>query len=586
MPKKRTLSHFSKPPTSVHPSISSHNHQYDSQRDAEPDKSVNDLLQQLRIDQAPSSAASPEARSDVNPQTVHPSLKHILQIPDTPPPRPRPGSRAMATHGRRRPPGPPAPRSWLFNSVEAPVRAVQKHSSNPQQRPSLETLGAFPSVQLPRTKSLQHQALMLIAKNWEFHVHYDQYYLPLLPTRYKQLLLTYIAAYSPSGITAPGLSLLLANDDTISGATGVEGLTHLDLSVSIGRSISLKDLRHVITTTFPTPSTTSTDDTTPESWDISTSLSPTFTTNTLTHLSLAHPPPSISWRHLLQLSPHLNTLTHLSLSHWPAPTLTPNSTTAYLSTPSGEISYGDHNLYSASLDNDFSGPANVLRLLSRDTYCLQHVDLSGCSHWLGALGWRDARHENSMGIDWQGPWSGLSTVVVTQTNRLPPCLESPTANPSWKTILKYRGGGDRDNHNHNDNDGKDNDNPAMLKRKRELMAWIRTEKTQNCVLSQIRQWRLWVFGWRKSPRTTTTTANNTTTHHHNDVSWEKSAAAVETFDDDNNDDGEHVSHPRISRRMVKSPRPIRFETGWDGWWIEDCIRNHLAWESGTAVGMR
>lgn len=526
MPKKRNRSYFSKPPTSVHPSISSHQH--DSHRDAESDKSVNDLLQQLRIDQA-SSVASTEPRSDVNPQTVHPSLKHIFHIPETPPPRPRPGTPAMATHGRRRPPGPPPPRSWLSNNIHTPVRSAQKHSSDSQLRPNLERLGTFPNLHIPHSKSLQHQALVAIAKNWGFHVHYDQYYLPLLPTRYKQLLLTYIAAYSPNGINAQGLSLLLADDSIIEGATGTEGFTHLDLSVFIGRSVSLKDLKEIITTTFPTPAIK---DPTPDSWDLPASLA-SAPTCTLTHLSLAYPPPMISWRHLLQLSPHLNTLTHLSLSHWPAPTLTPNSTTTYLSTPRGDISYGDHNLYSASLDNDFSGPANVLRLLSRDTYCLQWLDLSGCSFWLSALGWR----ESGAGIDWAGPWSGVTTVVVAQ-DWIPVCLRRPDAEPHWKAVLKYRGG-----------------DVGMIKLRRELTTWVETERHNQLVLSRIRDEPM-----EKKSATT--------------VEWggDRSGPFERRYGHGGISNGERLKANRDGANRTR--RKIRFETAWEGWWIEDCIKEY------------
>ncbi|KAL8847876.1 MAG: hypothetical protein Q9221_007087 [Calogaya cf. arnoldii] len=529
MPKKRNQSYFSKPPTSAHPSISSHEH--DSHRDAESDKSVNDLLQQLRIDQA-LAVASTEPRPDTNPQTVHPSLKHILQIPETPPLRPRPGTRAMATHGRRRPPGPPPPRSWLSNNVHTPVRSAPKHSSALQQRPCLERLRSFPNLGFPCVKSLQHQALVAIAKNWDFHVHYDQYYLPLLPTRYKPLLLTYIAAYSPNGISAQGLSILLADDSIIKGATGTEGLTHLDLSVSIGRSISLKDLKQLITTTFPTPTIT---DSTPDSWDLPASLSPAPTC-TLTHLSLAYPPPSISWRHLLQLSPHLNTLTHLSLSHWPAPTLTPNSTTAYLSTPHGNISYGDHNLYSASLDNDFSGPANVLRLLSRDTYCLQWLDLSSCSFWLTALSWRD---DGGTGADWAGPWSGLTTVVVAQ-DWIPECLRSPDAEPHWKVVLKSR----------------DDDVKRMRKLKRELITWIETELHNEAVLKRIRDGRL----VEKSAKT---------------AEWGVLPDEYLPLGPPSPSPWSRANVDGIPPKEESARRSMNFDKGWEGWWIEDCIREYL-----------
>ncbi|KAL8720379.1 MAG: hypothetical protein Q9225_002767, partial [Loekoesia sp. 1 TL-2023] len=234
MPKKRHQVPFSKPQTSAHPSISRprNNGHDDSFREQDSHKSVNDLLQHLRVSQAPP-VASTVSRSDVNPQTVHPSLKHILEIPETPPPRPRAGMRPFATQGRRRPPGPTPPWSWLENSIHAPAhvrKAALQHNRDSQQCPNLETLAPMPDTYLPEKRTLQHQTLLQLAKNWDFHVQYDQYYLATLSVRYKQILLTYIAKYSPNGIDLNGLQTLFLDDSQLDGATGTEGLTHLDLA--------------------------------------------------------------------------------------------------------------------------------------------------------------------------------------------------------------------------------------------------------------------------------------------------------------------------------------------------------------------
>ncbi|KAL8774279.1 MAG: hypothetical protein Q9209_001030 [Squamulea sp. 1 TL-2023] len=541
MPKKRTQSYFSKPPTSAHPSIS--NRQHDSHHDEESEKSVNDLLQQLRVTQA-SSAASAEPRSDVNPQTVYPSLKHILRIPETPPPRPRPGTRSMAAHGRRRPPGPPPPRSWLQNSIRTSSRSVQNHNTNLPQRPNLVELATFPDLHLPSSRSLRHHSLVLLARNWDFHVHYDRYYLPLLPIRYKQLLLTYIAAHSPNGIHAQGLSTLFANDSFIEDANGTEGLTHLDLSVSVGRSLALKDLKQFIIASFPIPTIL---DSTPDLWDVPIPFSPNPTC-TLTHLSLSYPPPSISWRHLIQLSPHLSTLTHLSLSHWPSPSITPNSTTAYRSTPSGDISYGDHDLYSASLDEDFSGPANVLRQLSRDTYCLQWLDLSGCSSWLPALVWRKGG-----GVDWDGPWSGVTTIVVAQ-GWIPECLKDPDGRElHWKAVL----------HCHSED-------LRMKNLQRELKAWAKTERETEAILKRIR-------GENVSGRSAVVGRED---------EWGPLLAGYghggpqrrrRVYDDDANEtllQADTWERHKEKSENVNRTRRVEFERGWEGWWIEDCLKEY------------
>ncbi|KAL8935827.1 MAG: hypothetical protein Q9211_004489, partial [Gyalolechia sp. 1 TL-2023] len=221
MPKKRNQVPYSKPRTLAHPSISRHD---DSFHDQESHKSVNDLLQHLRLSQAPP-VLSNESRSDVNPQTVHPSLAQILRIPETPPPRPRPGMRPFGVHARRRPPGPPPPRSWLENRIYAPSHSKET-SLDSQQRPDRGTLTSLPGTVLPGQRTLQHQALLQLAKNWTFHVQYDQYYLATLPVRYKQILLTYIAKYSPNGISLNGLRTLFLDESQLEGATGTEDLTH------------------------------------------------------------------------------------------------------------------------------------------------------------------------------------------------------------------------------------------------------------------------------------------------------------------------------------------------------------------------
>ncbi|KAL8905119.1 MAG: hypothetical protein Q9207_002820, partial [Kuettlingeria erythrocarpa] len=241
MPKQRKHTPYSKPQTSAHPSISRsrHNHSNDSSQEQAPQQSVNDLLQHLRVSQAPSVLRS-ESRSDVNPKTLHPSVSSLLQIPETPAPQPRPGMRPFATPGRRRPPGPAPPRSWLENSsIHVPPHATrasstQRNSLDSQERPNIESLDPLPDTYLPHPRSLKHLTLVHLARNWDFHVEYDQYYLATLPVRYKQALLTYITRHSPRGITLHGLQTLFLTSASLPSATGAEGLTHLDLSGSIG----------------------------------------------------------------------------------------------------------------------------------------------------------------------------------------------------------------------------------------------------------------------------------------------------------------------------------------------------------------
>ncbi|KAL9010348.1 MAG: hypothetical protein Q9173_004712 [Seirophora scorigena] len=399
MPKKRNQTPYTKPQSSAHPSISplrNNSHHHDSSREQESNNSVNDLLQHLRISQAPP-LLSTESRSDLNPKIFHPSVAHILQTPPTPPPQPRPGMRPFASPGRRRPPGPAAPRSWLENSIHAPAHAHVRKAWGSRNvnlasfhRLDLESFDLLPDTLLPSHRSLQHLTLLHLARDWDFHIQYDQYYLATLPVRAKQILLTYIAKYSPNGITFDALQTLFLSEHQLASATGADGLTHLDLAGSVGRCLSLKDLKAFITTTFPSV---------PDSWDeegddtLATCLvsSPNIVIpTTLTHLALSHPPPHTSWRSLLSLFPHLSTLTHLSLAFWPPPSLHPNSATAYLSTPTGSVSYSPTTLYSHTLDQDFSGAASVLRQLSRQdtafSILISQAALPGFPPWRGGKG--------------------------------------------------------------------------------------------------------------------------------------------------------------------------------------------------------
>ncbi|KAL8727603.1 MAG: hypothetical protein Q9181_005655 [Wetmoreana brouardii] len=556
MPKKRNPAQFSKPQSSVHPSISSasRNGQDDSHHGGKADKSVNDLLQHLRLSQA-LSPMSPESRFHVNPQTVHPSLTDILQIPETPPPRPRPGMRSSATRGRRRPPGPAPPRSWLENSIHAPAhvrRASLQNSSDFSQRPNLETLGTIPDLHLPEERTLQHQSLVQLASAWDWHVKYYQYYLATLPVRYKQILLSYIAKYSPNGIDNRGLETLFLDESVLEDATATDGLTHLDLAVSIGRSISLQDVKHFLATKNSDTNVyanTPTSSIVPDSWeteDITTTLPispsssllpPSSVLATLTHLSLSHPRANISWRHLLTLSPLLSTLTHLSLAYWPVPTLTPNSSTAFRSTPTGNVDYGDHNHYSHKLDIDFSGAASVLRRLSRDTYCLRWLDLTGCKSWISALAWRKG------GIEWDGAWSGLETVVVSQ-GWIPPVLQEEGL--GWKKIIYY-------------------DEPCEVQETRTLRRWTSDEIKARDVLSRIR-----------GAKETVVLDDGT---ERDDV--DRNLPSRARWDDGGDEGGRwEAGMTKLSEEYedkVKKRNGVVFDRGWEGWWIEDCLNYYEAW---------
>lgn len=155
------------------------------------------------------------------------------------------------------------------------------------------------------------------------------------------------------------------------------------------------------------------------SWDdsISPSLGPPVPH--LTHLSLSHPPPTISWPRLLAFAKHVPALTHLSLAHWPVPSLTPNAKTAVVSSPHGkDIQYGGTGYYSHLIDNDYREAGNIFKRLAHDLYNLEYLNLEGCADWLPALRWTDSPEAllpgrvNSEGIDWHTQWLKLNVLVV------------------------------------------------------------------------------------------------------------------------------------------------------------------------------
>jgi len=168
----------------------------------------------------------------------------------------------------------------------------------------------------------------------------------------------------------------------------------------------------------------------------------------LTRLSLAKPGHFASWHQLLAASVSLSTLTHLSLAYWPIPNTTPNSKTAFMVNGHVQIPLGGTNLYS-TLHKQWQEPANILRRLSLNTYCLKWLDLEGCNEWLPALTWmgddddptmdrwvEQTPHRNphnritgmvgnfelddtgrgivSRGPDWNGSWAQITYVNVSQ----------------------------------------------------------------------------------------------------------------------------------------------------------------------------
>lgn len=440
---------------------------------------------------------------------------------------------ARGSRGRG-PAGPPPPFSWLNDSVHAPAHLRQKKQGlyDTQARCArVDHLGGLPHQFFPDEKSLAHQALKALAKGWDWHVQYDQFYLATLPMRYKQALLSYIAFYKPESITCHSLEVLFLDDSQLEDATGSEGLTHLDLATSIGHPLGLKELKDFCTkkrvTTKDDPMKTE-NEVVPDSWEIP-SITPSPTVSRfpfLSHLSLARPSTG-SWRSLLALAPHLVTLTHLSLAYWPIPSLTPNSKTAYRTTPWGDVDYGASNFYSL-YDCDFSEAAAVLRRLSRSLLCLKWLDLTGCGVWVRALG-------AESGIEWNGGWRGVETVKVGQ-GAIPEYVKDGSGR--WRELWM--------------DIGLEYWSSEKIAMRRELRAWVEFEKNLKAVEEEV------AYMIAQPVRETMGGGDN--------IAEEEPSRLPGTWWDYG-----HNSRLVGSKFGPRSCR-VKFERGWEGWWIEDAIR--------------
>lgn len=271
--------------------------------------------------------------------------------------------------------------------------------------------------------------LKRMALDWEFQSVYNQYYFTSLHSRMRSSLISYIGAWADQGVTVSDLKVLLLPpkiDDQGRVENGaapdvevLHALNHdlysLDLSGSIGRSLTVKALAEVLFPLRLARSATTYD--VQESWEAAEapSLPPKLLPN-LTHLSLAvhpcsssRPSSNTSWKQLLSLASKLPTLTHLSLAYWPPPSLTPNArfSTVEDGTPGGRaLRYSGTGPYSHALDEDWSEAIVLLRKLSKSLYGLEYLDLTGCGAWFAAL----AHDEDGDRIDWKGDWGKMTSL--------------------------------------------------------------------------------------------------------------------------------------------------------------------------------
>lgn len=347
--------------------------------------------------------------------SLPPQIREILRLPETPTPAPRRRPRFVPrfdAQGRRLPAGPPPPRSWLSLSRHAPAPGIDSTPVEDYERRLL------PGLYRPGHGSLVDIVLRQIVLSWEYQRSYNLYYVYSLPDRVRMALISYLTGISESVLSLPDLKIILlpqAPEDEeaygfpLSPSSLNEGITHLDLSNSVGRSIKLRELSH-----FLYPLEPSHEEPLLESWDsVETPAIPRPLLPNLTHLSLAASPETSagnSWRQLLTLSTHLPTLTHLSLAFWPVPSLTPNATYTKVVTAQGQtVQAGGTNPYSHTLDDDWSEAVLVLRKLSSSLYGLEYLDLTGCAPWFKAL----IASADGDRVDWVGAWGKVTNIVLT-----------------------------------------------------------------------------------------------------------------------------------------------------------------------------
>lgn len=369
--------------------------------------------------------------------------------------------------------------------------------------------------------------------NWVWHVQYDQYYLATIPVRYKEALLSYVARYSDSGMNKAGLEVLFLDEPELEDATGVEGLSHLDLSTSIGHHLQLKQLKDILAAKKTVPTGEEPLKVVPDSWDTPDLLAspsglPKF--YSLTHLSLSHPNNAATWKALLELAPYLTTITHLSLAYWPKPTMSPNSATAYRETPQGNVDLGATNFYS-SFDNDWTEAASILRRLGKTTYCLKWLDLTGCFPWVQALEYDQ--------IDWCGAWGALETVKIGQ-GYIPECFHDGAAETAWRDVYGNRVSP------LNTETSITTDNYE----KRQLIEWVEVEGATIGVEERV---------------------NSKIGESIRKVSWTRVHELEEIRPEGEGLDGWARTSVAAVSAGSRSQR-ITFDRGWDLWWIRDAIR--------------
>ncbi|GAM84223.1 hypothetical protein ANO11243_022170 [Dothideomycetidae sp. 11243] len=458
MPKKRTVSYI-KNSSYSHPSSGS------SDPPSSP-ATVNERLQQLR--QSNPSAELTQRLKDIaqgsSRHTVPPELRKLLGVPDTAPPPPKPGSR---TRTRLRTPGPAPPPSWLSSGLgrgqtadiageasQNSTRCSQSQSHVVRCRP--EPLADFASdigQSSIDPRSLAHAALRTIADSWADLDDDGIVYLAGFPARLRAALIAYVGRHDLGrGISTHQLEILVGAEDSVS---------CLDLTGMVGWDVKIRNLTSLIGTRKRRSIVTDSTSSEPaDSWEDEAitsmnqlSLSrPLRQPPVITALSLAQPAPGMHWTDLLNLTAQVPTLTHLSLADWPWPTKTPHLAGASYSSPDGRSIPASGSSYYAEYDGDISEARLLLDRLSRNTYCLRHLDISRC-RWAAALVPSDPQvsystsrlgerndwstpssSRQTTGPCWGGAWKLVSRLCLAQATPPHKLGWVPSSRPSTESL--------------------------------------------------------------------------------------------------------------------------------------------------------
>ncbi|KAI6823764.1 hypothetical protein KC340_g11371 [Hortaea werneckii] len=364
-----------------------------------PTSSVNERLSQLRVADSLDANQRKRELAELVAQksTLPPELRRVLGVPESAAPAPKPGQSSSARGADRmqrwRTPGPAAPKSWLgLRAEREPTLSVRggggrrkKAVKSITERNRPQEVMRFAKLlgsKLEKPKGLIHLTLKRLAEHWDLVDEEDYAAFGEIPLRLRLQLISYLGVYGPP-IDAVAFKALTRGSDPID---------TLDLAGLAGHGrLTIRKLAHALEPKALQASP-ETQREILDSWDaeetLEDALNPSLDMSRfahLTHLSLSHPPPNVSWRELLSLSKHIPQLTHLSLAYWPRPTRTPHLSTATISSGSSpEVRAGGTHIYSG-LDQDYSEAASLLRQLSGHLLCLQWLDLEGCAEWMPAL---------------------------------------------------------------------------------------------------------------------------------------------------------------------------------------------------------